>query len=358
MTEITAHVTARRMTRAALALLAALSPAERARASFPMDFEDERRRWSYYPRQFHGLAVRDMTGAQEKLLAGLLESGLSIAAHAKVAAIMGLENVLDRIENHSRDDRDHGRYFLSFFGEPGDEAPWAWRFEGHHVSLHFTLAGETLLGLTPSFLGANPARITHAGHTVLRPLAEEEDLARELALSLDDDQRARALISARAPIDLVLTNAARVPERRRPGEGLQPDFPAPNAAAFARLTDAEASALAFDLQRPAGISGEDLSDDQRDMLFNLVRVYVDRLPDDAANVAIAELGEDVVAGLHFAWAGELEPRRAHYYRIQGPRFLVEYDNIQNDANHVHSVWRDPANDFGDLLLQHYLRDHA
>jgi hypothetical protein len=358
MTEITAHVTARRMTRAALALLAALSPAERARASFAIDHEDERRRWSYYPRQFHGLAVRDMTGAQEKLLSGLLESALSTAAQAKVTTIMGLENVLDRVEGHSRDDRDPGLYFVSFFGGPGNEAPWGWRFEGHHVSLHFTLAGETLLGLTPNFLGANPARITHAGHTVLRPLAEEEDVARELVLSLDDEQRARAVISQQAPVDLVLTNAARVPERRRPGEGLQPDFPAPNAAAFARLSEAESDALTFDAGRPAGISGEDLSDDQRDMLFNLVRVYIDRLPDDAASVAIAELGEDVVAGLHFAWAGELEPRRPHYYRIQGDRFLVEYDNTQNNANHVHSVWRDPANDFGDLLLQHYLRDHA
>src|SRR5689334_10629849 len=129
MSEMTAHVTARRMTTAASALLAALAPEQRSRASFRLDDEDELRRWAYYPREFHGLPLFDMTGAQEKLAANLLESGLSIAAHAKVATIMGLENVLDRLENHSRGDRDPGRYFVAVFGEPGGQAPWGWRFE-------------------------------------------------------------------------------------------------------------------------------------------------------------------------------------------------------------------------------------
>jgi hypothetical protein len=308
-----------------------------------------------------------MTGAQEKLVGNLLQSGLSLPAHAKVSTIMGLENILDRIENHSRNDRDPGRYFVSLFGSPpgpaaaaaGSALPWGWRFEGHHVSVHFTLAGEDVLGYTPSFLGANPARVTHGGHTVLRPLAEEEDVARELMLSLDADQRERALISEAAPIDFVLTNAPRLPDQRLPGEGLQADFPDGNRPLFDRLTPAQKQSLAFDLNKPAGISGDELSDDQRDMLFNLVRVYVDRLPDDAAGLAMMELGEDVIAGLHFAWAGEVEPRKPHYYRIQGARFLVEYDNTQNNTNHVHSVWRDPLNDFGeDLLRRHLAEAHA
>ncbi|HXH22759.1 MAG TPA: DUF3500 domain-containing protein [Dehalococcoidia bacterium] len=357
MTQITAHVTARRMARAASELLAALDQRQRAAATFDFAAEEERRRWSYYPREFHGLALRDMSGAQVKLTHNLIEVALSLPAQAKAVSIMALESVLDRIENHARDDRDTGRYFVSFFGDPSGALPWGWRFEGHHVSLHFTLAGDELLGWTPNFLGANPARLTHAGAVVLRPLAEEEDLARELLLSLTGDQRAKAVICDEAPIDFVLTNAARVPPRLLPGEGLQPDF-AGNRSAFDRLTPAQKQALAFDLQRSAGLPGSELEDAQRDLLFNLVRVYLDRLPDDAASMALAELEEDVVGSLHFAWAGEVEPRRPHYYRIQGPRFLVEYDNTQNNANHVHSVWRDPDNDFGDLLLRHYLEDHG
>ncbi len=366
MSEITASVTARRMVTAASAALESFTTEQRLKATFPLSDDDELRRWSYYPREFHGLPLNQMTGPQEKLIGNLLESGLSLAAHAKVATIMGLENILDRLENHARGDRDPGRYFVSFFGSPpalgagsttpGSDVPWGWRFEGHHVSLHFTLAGETLLGLTPSFLGSNPARVGHGGHTVTRPLAEEEDLARELLLSLDADQRTRATICTAAPIDFVLTNAPRIPQMQLPGEGVQPDFPDANRALYDRLSPDQKQQLAFNIDKPAGISGEELSDDQRDLLFNLVRVYLDRLPDDAAGVAMMDLGEDVVAGLHFAWAGEAEPRQPHYYRIQGARLLVEYDNTQNHVNHVHSVWRDPVNDFGEDLLRTHLAE--
>ena len=358
MTQITAHTTARRMARAAAAVLEALDAVQRRAAAFELSEEEERRRWAYYPREFHGLAMRDMTGAQEKLVTSLLESGLSVPAHAKVATIMGLENVLDRLENHARGDRDSGRYFLSLFGNPSGDEPWSWRLEGHHVSIHFTIAGDEVLGWTPIFLGANPARVSHGGAVILRPLAEEEDLARELLLSLDDDQRRQAIICATAPVDFVLTNAQRVPRRCLPGEGLQPDFPDGNRPLFERLSPEQKEQLAFHLEKPKGLPGAGLEDASRDLFFTLVRVYLDRLPDDASPMALAQLEDDVVGSLHFAWAGEIEPRRPHYYRIQGPRFLVEYDNTQNTANHVHSVWRDPENDFGDLLLEHYLKDHA
>ncbi len=358
MTQITAHTTARRMTQAAIALLDGLDAAQRSKACFKLGDDAERSRWAYYPREFHGLPLLAMTGLQEKLMANLLESGLSIPAHTKAAVVMAIENVLDRIEKHARDDRHNGRYFVSLFGQPGGAEPWGWRFEGHHVSVHFTLAGDELLGWTPNFLGANPARIGHGEAVVFRPLAEEEDLARELLLSLDADQRREAIVAPVAPVDFILTNAARVPERLLPGEGIQPDFPALNAALFDRLTPEQSHSLTFEREKPRGIAGKGLEDVQRDHLFNLVRVYLDRLPDDAASLAMAELEEDVAGSLHFAWAGEIEPRRPHYYRIQGPRFLVEYDNTQNNANHVHAVWRDPDNDFADLLLEHYLQDHA
>jgi hypothetical protein len=186
-------------------------------------------------------------------------------------------------------------------------------------------------------------------------LGEEEDLARELVLALDEDQRRRAIISSSAPPDFVLVNAPAVPDRALPGDLIQTDFP--QAAGFQRLTAEERRAVEFRRDEPAGISGARLEDHQRDILFRLMRVYLDRLPDDAAGVALAELDDDASAGVHFAWAGGIEPRAPHYYRIQGKRFLVEYDNTQNNVNHIHAVWRDPQNDFGDLLRKHYLDDH-
>ena len=200
--------TVARMADAAAALLAALDDAQRAKAALPFADEDERRRWAYFPRDFHGLPLLQMDVRQQKLAHALIISGLSAHAYAKVTAIMALESVLDEIEGRVLTRiRDPGRYFVSVFGSPQD-ATWGWRVEGHHVSLNFTIVGGALVSPTPIFLGANPAEVRHNDAVVLRPLGEEEDVARELLRSLDADQRAKAVICDLAPPDFVLDEPA------------------------------------------------------------------------------------------------------------------------------------------------------
>ena len=193
------------------------------------------------------------------------------------------------------------------------------RIEGHHLSLNFTLVDDSLVATTPSFFGANPARVQRGARRGLRPLADEEDIGRQLALSLDDRQRATALIAARAPQDIVTGNAGQV------------------------------SPLS-----PAGIHVSELRPDQAAVLSRLLEVYLGRMSGPLVERRRAALQRTDFREVTFAWAGSLQPGEAHYYRIQGPTFLVEYDNTQNDANHVHTVWRDFAGDFGrDLLREHY-----
>ncbi len=341
---------ARRMADAAGSFLAALDETQRARAAFVFDDEDERRNWGYFPRDFHGLPLGDMDAVQQKLAHALVASGLSLHAYAKVTTIVALENVLDRIEGGALR-RDPSRYFLSVFGAPADPA-WAWRFEGHHVSLNFTIADGALVSPTPIFLGSNPAEVRHSDRAIIRPCGEEEDAARELLLSLDAERLGRAVICDIAPPDFVLTNAAIVPDAAFPGEGAPPLL----RPMFDALTDDQRQALRYDRAAPLGLPASELDASQRALVQQLVDVYLDRLPDDLAGAERAKL--DRAGEVWFAWAGEDRPRRPHYYRLQGASFLVEYDNTQNDANHVHAVWRDPAADFGaDLLRRHLSHAH-
>jgi hypothetical protein len=298
------------MSEAALALLAALGRGggEPAR----LDYEDpERISWHYTPRERRGVSIAEMDRAQAKATHRLLAAVLSPAAHARVAAIAGLEDVLDEIEGGRRG-RHAGDYWAAIFGDPkGDR--WGWRFEGHHVSVNISVAGGRI-SATPFFLGANPATVGDDGGTVLRPLGPEEDLAYDLLASLDGDQRERAVVSDAAPED-ILTG-------ERPW--------------------AETA-----LGAPAGLAGAELRPEQRRRLRALAATYPKRLTVDLARSRLIDLDGQLDA-LHFAWAGDQRrrPGAAHYYRLQGPTFLVELDNTQNGANHVHSVWRDRQDDFG------------
>ena len=341
--------TATRMTEAAAAWLDALSSEQRAKASFAFDDEEERTSWAYFPRNHQGLPLLEQDVRQQKLAHALFACSLSLPAYAKATAIMALENVLNEIEQRRADHvRDPGRYFVSVFGTPGEKT-WGWRLEGHHVSLNFTFADGEIVSPTPIFLGANPAEVRH-GHTVVtRPCAEEEDAARELLLSLDGERRRAAVICGSAPPDFVLSNAPRVPESCRPGD-LAPRLLAP---LFGSMTDEQRAAVAFDVARPRGVAASALDGGQRKLLSELVDIYTDRLPEPLAQRERAKIDADVV---HFAWAGEDKPRRPHYYRLQGPSFLVEYDNTQDEANHVHAVWRNPANDFGYDALRAHVRE--
>ncbi len=355
--------TADRMKEAATAFLAGLNDEQRAKASFSFDDENERRSWAYFPKDFHGLALREMDHAQRKLAHALVANGLSIHAYAKAVTIIALEDVLNEMEGRGRL-RDSGRYFVSIFGAPHDTDRWGWRFEGHHVSLHFTIAGGMLVSPTPIFFGANPAETRHGERAIIRPCGEEEDLARDLLSSLDAAQKRIAILSAAAPPEIVLMNLPRVPELR--DFEVVPELAAmisrasvsrPGVPTAAATPSVVRDAVRFERSAPRGIPASALDGRQRLLLSALIVAYVERLPDDLARIEQEKIERAGIEAMHFAWAGDEQPRFAHYYRLQGPSFLVEYNNTQN-GNHAHTVWRDADGDFGgDVLREHLRREH-
>ena len=363
------------MVAAARHLLALLEPEQRARVLRPLVDDEERRHWNYAPMKREGLPLLAMTPGQQQAANRLAASGLSRSGYVTAAVIMALENILDAaeawsggrlgVEVGSERWRDPQLYFVTIFGEP-DDAIWGWRFEGHHVSIHYTIEGDSIVAPNPTFLGANPAEAPFGGAGRLRPLAAEEDLARELLLALDESQRSVALISTAAPPDIVQSNRARVeegalpiPTRRLMGLPSDPEWDERSRAERAGLGfGPEQEAAVRYSSTPGGLGAHDLRDPQREMLEMLVALYVDRLPDELAESQREALAAGALAGMHFAWAGGSQPGEPHYYRLQGPRFLVEYDCTQNGANHIHAVWRDPEGDFGeDLLARHYGEHH-
>ncbi len=307
---------AEQMAQAANRFLAALAPAQRAQALFPLE-DPERFDWAFTPRSRRGVPLKDLDPAQRRLADELLQAGLSSSGYRKAADIMTLETVLREIEGSSS--RDPDRYFFSVFGTPSAQSAWGWRFEGHHLSLNYTLAGGIAVSHTPSFFGANPATVRKGPLAGKRALAGEEDRARELLRSLDGRQRAAAVFRDVAPSEIVTGNAAKV-----------------------------------DPVAPAGIAVADLEPPQRDLFGRLLEEYLSRMPEDIAGDRREKLRAAGFEKIRFAWAGGSEPGQPHYYRIQGPTFLIEYDDTQNGANHIHTVWRDFAGDFGrDLLREHY-----
>ena len=318
--------TASRIKEAAVEFVDALTPSQRSSAV--LDFkDDERLFWHYTPIERRGVPLRDMNEHQRPLAYSLLASGLAQKAFLQAQAIIDHEMILgalERAEDTVRFDRDPGLYFFTLFGDPSNMVPWSCRVEGHHLSLHFTIVDGELLAVTPSFFGANPARVLRGPKKGLRILAAREDLARDLALSLDRQQMSRVLISDVAPKDIITTNSRQVV-----------------------------------LDKMDGLPAASMSNAQRQTLMQLVKEYIEQKPPEVSEEKLHKLESRGVDSLHFAWAGGLEPGQPHYYRIQGTDFLVEYDNVQDDANHIHSVWRDPENDFGvDLLRLHHEQHHA
>ncbi len=305
------------MLQAADAFLASLDPEQRSKAVF--EFEDaERLNWHFVPRARRGLPLKEMSAEQRGLARSILRAGLSRRGYLTASTIIELELVLRELGENPRV-RDPELYYFSIFGTPSRAAPWGFRAEGHHLSLNFTLVRDTLIATAPAFFGANPAEVRRGARLGLRALADEEDVGRELVLSLDERQRAAALISAEAPRDIVTGNAARV-----------------------------------DPLSPIGIRVTELRPEQAAILVRLLEVYLGRMAEPLAAQRSAALERTNFREVAFAWAGSTRRGEAHYYRIQGPSFLVEYDNTQNAANHIHTVWRDFAGDFGrDLLREHY-----
>ena len=266
--------------------------------------------------------------------------------------------------------RDPGLYYVRIFGDPEPGGTWSWRFGGHHVSINHTIVDGEVVGTTPCFLGADPAAAPLLGPHLLRPLGAAEDLGRELVRSLDEGQRALAVLSPVAPVDLVTANRVLLRDGDEPlplggvwrqpftGEvGEQVAAIQRTAEQVAGLRPEHLAAVSF-TQAPKGVAGGDLTEAQRDILRALLDVYVGRIPDELADAEAAKYADDGLGGLSFAWAGGTEVGEPHYYRVQGAQLLVEYDNTQRGVNHVHTVWRDLRTDFGgDVLLDHYRRRH-
>jgi hypothetical protein len=324
------------MAAAATRFLGGLTPEQRQQATFAFDGE-ERLRWHFvpvetYPRK--GLTIKEMNEAQRKLAHDLLKAGLSQRGYLTASSIMDLETVLGAIEAANRAAaaqpprnpplvRDPERYFFSIFGTPSAKDTWGWRVEGHHMSLHFTVVNGTLVAGSPAFFGSNPAEVRDGPKKGLRLLGAQEDAARTLLASLDASQRAKAIFDQTAPNDMIT------------------------------MANVNITPLS-----PTGLAAESMTAAQRDLLMKLIDVYTGYMAADIAADRQARLRKAGVEKIGFAWAGETERGKKHYYRIQGPTFLIEFDNTQNDGNHVHSVWRDFDRDFGRDLLREHLRSQA
>jgi Protein of unknown function (DUF3500) len=378
--DVAAREVAARMATAAAAWLGTLDPAQRAVAtgsapSADAEADADRRHWFYTPTDHGGLTLADQRPAQQRRAHQLVASGLSTAGYVTVATIIGLDNVLDQVEGWSVDwgrerGRDPGLYYLRVFGEPGGSAPWGWRFGGHHVSLNNVVIYGMVRSTTPCFLGADPAASPLLGSPPLRPLSGTEDLARELVRSLDPGQADQAILLDRAPADIVGGNRPHLADGdqmmylrdvwRRP-------FTEPELAERIARMDADAERGsgydADDYRRlaltsaPKGLPAQELDAGQRDLLRALLATYLGRVPDGLSPLADYD-NDAVLDAVHLAWAGPTEPGRPLYYRLQGPDLVIEYDNTQRQANHAHSVWRDPAADFGyDVLGAHLAAHH-
>jgi hypothetical protein len=310
------------MTLAAEHFLASLTPEQRAQATFPLE-ADERQNWHFIPKERKGLPLLDMQPHQKALAHALLAAGLSQQGYIRAVTIMSLEDVLRIMENADPNYRNPQKYYFSIFGEPSDTGTWGYRVEGHHLSQNYTVVNGKIAD-TPSFFGSNPAEVREGPRKGLRVLGAEEDLARDLLESLSPEQKKIAIVTGKAYPD-ILTMAS----RKAALEG-----------------------------QPSGLSAAKMTKKQFDLLQTLLADYANNVPEQMAQ-AREEHIKKAGTNLFFAWAGVEERGGPHYYRIQSPTFLIEYDNTQNNANHIHSVWRDYNGDFGlDLLAMHYQQSHG
>ena len=311
---------------AALALLNSLDAAQKNAISFSY-YDGERIFWYYPPMNRHGLLLRDMSEEQRGLAYALMATGLTEDSNQKARLIIEHEAVLGPLEKEQGRvtwDRDPLLYSWTIFGDPGSDAePWGWRVEGHHVSLHYSVWGDRVLSVTPFFFGANPAEVRKGPKQGLRILGTSQDIAMELMESLDAGQTSRAVIYDEAPSDIITFNSSRA-----------------------------------SLPKEEGLPATAMSGTQREMLMSLASEYVTRIRSDLAEEKLNALREGGLEKIHLAWGGPIDRTQPHYYRLHGGDFVVEYDNRQNGANHIHSVLRDVGNDFAaDAMRDHLLMYH-
>lgn len=301
------------MSAAAKGFLTAISPEQQAKASFKFD-DPERLNWHFIPRERKGLPLKALEGAALKAAHAFIRSGLSEAGYSQTLNVMSLEELLYLLEAGEREvrreRRDPGKYYLSVFGSPADSGQWGWRLEGHHISLNFTIKDGQVVSSTPEFFGANPGTIDAGKGRQIRVLGPEEDIARQILKQCSPEQQKLCWVSKEAP-----------------GE-----VPGPNAL-HPVVTD------------PVGLPYAQMSEDQKKLVQELLSEYLKNLPADIEQERRAAINAAGVDKLYFAWYGLSELHEPHHYRVQGPTFVIEYNNTQNNANHVHSMWRNVAGDF-------------
>jgi hypothetical protein len=308
----------------ALRFINSLSTKQKQKAVRPFE-EMSRSEWSYLPvvsvpRQ--GIPLKELDAKQKGLLNDLLQAYLSREGYAKARAVLVLEQVLYELSGHS-DLRDPGLYVVAIYGTPGKDPVWGWKFEGHHISLNFTVVKDRT-AFAPFFFGANPAEVKEGPQKGLRVLRAEEDLALELVQALSPEQRAKAIFQSSAFADIVTASASQV----NPLE-------------------------------PVGIAARELTAAQQALLNRLLTTYLSAMPAALSEARMQRLAHEDGTTIRFGWAGATERGKPHYYRVQGATFLIEFDNTQNNANHIHTVWRDFNGDFGrDLLREHYRAAHG
>ena len=309
------------MAECATRFLSALDPDQRGKATFAFD-TDERMNWHFIPKERKGLSLREMTPYQKHLASALLAAGLSQTGYIKAVTIMSLEDVLKIIENDSGEHRNPEKYYFSVFGTPSDSGTWGYRVEGHHLSQNYTVVnGKVIDG--PSFFGANPAEVRQGPRKGLRTLPGEDDLGIELIHTLDEQQQGVAIVDPTAYRD-ILTAASRKAALRG---------------------------------QPSGLSASKMNARQFDVLKALMEEYARNVPEELAEGRMEQINK-VGRNISFAWSGGINRGDQHYYRVHAPSFLIELDDTQDNANHIHSVWRDFAGDFGeDVLQQHYHASH-
>jgi hypothetical protein len=314
--------TGRAMADAANALIKDLNADQRSKASFTFE-DDSRFEFRFTPRARTGLPLKEMTEAQRAKAHALLKTGLSMRGYTNATDIIALENVLRAIEPPRTGPnaivRDPEMYFVSVYGDPSGSNPWGWKFEGHHISVNFTLVDSKPIVFAPSFFGSNPATVREGPQAGKRALRDEEESGRALMAALTEEQKKKVMFAAEAPRDMVT------------GENRE-----------AKVLD------------PVGISYAEMTPAQRRLVERILDAYLGRVAPELAESRLAAIRKGGMDTIIFGWAGTLEVGGPHYYRVQGPTFLIEYDNVQNNANHIHSVWRDFNGDFGrDILREHY-----
>jgi len=323
------HDAGPQMAEIANTFLGSLTAEQKAKAGFAFT-DDERENWHFVPIERKGLSMKEMSPQSRLLAHALLSTGLSARGVTKATTIMSLEEVLYQIEGAgdetkraaTRARRDPEQYFVSIFGEPGPKGVWGWRVEGHHLSLNYTIKDGQIVRATPSFFGSNPGEVREGPLTGVRVLAREEELGRELVKSLTPEQAKKAVVPGDAPKEMLTAQERKV-------NALTPD----------------------------GLPDSELNDAQQKLLRSIMVEYLARVRPDIAEEELAAIKKSG-APVFFVWMGGKERGEPHYYRVQGKTFVLEYDNVQNGANHVHSVWRSFAGDFGrDILGEHHKAEH-